>query len=971
MGTLSDKQIEQYASLLENRIKEIEGNWEKPWISTEKGNAQNLDGRNYTRLNALLLNMYSLMKGYELPVYITFNRARQEDIRINAGEKGILVSYVGTNIKHKDTKERISEKEYKSLSKEEKAKYTVQTIRRITPVFNLDQTNIREARPELWEKNSIRINADIEARKNNRSFVYEPLENIVMNNQWIIPIKHSEQPRAYYSPGEQIIHLPKQSMFKSNEDYYSTALHEMAHSTEKPLNRNIANYGREELVAELTSAITGIQYNLPRHIEENSAKYLKSWLENMHADPSFLRTILEDVQKSSNFILTEVEKKYQIKNAVETEKNIGNSQKPLQEEKEKININYLNEITDFETRLIDNGFIKTKEIPLSHGKYCLTEEGIIGKNGDYEFAINFNKENNQISYFVFSNDPQYPERIGDYNNLKTCFSDIMSNFPLINNEKTDNIIGRINFYGSNGKVAETIEYSNKQDYLKAVAQEMEYNPNGFKHETLTTEPEVRKAIDDIIYNAHGVDNPHNIEWYVSKEAEREKRDEQSQKDQNSQQNSSENNVLSLLSMYAQVNLMTEAYMVAMNIKDDTLNNLVSEREKKIEENEQNSNAQQLHERYLLEDKIREHVATLVLSSKEISSLPAFPTAAQKEEMLKKYISTNTSGNIASELSVYIEKAQARDVSLQIVKPATPELISKLKQDGVDFIQTSHTVIYEAKVRYREGFNLENTPNNQASLRSMKIEASELPNGKLFISASDRNIGELLASDLKLSSIHGIGLLPKLQEEKLKEHLEKNQDLQPEDVNKLLNGEHIFKTSEHNPEEKQIHFIDWKLNQLRTISQSDVIIPDYVGSIRLSQENKEAILQGKEIEIFDQEQHIYHKLRLELNRTRNMEIDYKILKTAEYKPIPTVTSPDAEKKAYVAIKGANGIQDIWGRGGVNLERDSFLEKYGIQEKYREFIKLQKAGEPGTSIQQNEQIKNLIAEQERQTSRRLSR
>ena len=91
-------------------------------------------------------------------------------------------------------------------------------------------------------------------------------------------------------------------------------------------------------------------------------------------------------------------------------------------------------IKDFEQHLKDYGFTRTYENTTSYGKYLLLKEkdyiGITGNNGNYDFAINYSKESNQISYFVFSDDPNYPERIGDYNSLKTCFSDIMSRHPL-------------------------------------------------------------------------------------------------------------------------------------------------------------------------------------------------------------------------------------------------------------------------------------------------------------------------------------------------------------------------------------------------------------------------------------------------------------------------------------------------------------------------------------------------------------
>ena len=62
--------------------------------------------------------------------------------------------------------------------------------------------------------------------------------------------------------------------------------------------------------------------------------------------------------------------------------------------------------------LKDYGFTRTYENTTSYGKYLLLKEkdyiGITGNNGNYDFAINYSKESNQISYFVFSDDPNYP-----------------------------------------------------------------------------------------------------------------------------------------------------------------------------------------------------------------------------------------------------------------------------------------------------------------------------------------------------------------------------------------------------------------------------------------------------------------------------------------------------------------------------------------------------------------------------------
>ena len=53
---------------------------------------------------------------------------------------------------HKETKEKIKYDEYKKLSDKEKDEYNVYPKMQVFRVFNVAQTNLKEARPEMWEK---------------------------------------------------------------------------------------------------------------------------------------------------------------------------------------------------------------------------------------------------------------------------------------------------------------------------------------------------------------------------------------------------------------------------------------------------------------------------------------------------------------------------------------------------------------------------------------------------------------------------------------------------------------------------------------------------------------------------------------------------------------------------------------------------------------------------------------------------
>ena len=81
---------------------------------------------------------------------------------------------------------------------------------------------------------------------------------------------------------------------------------------------------------------------------------------------------------------------------------------------------------------------------------------------------------------------------------------------------------------------------------------------------------------------------------------------------------------------------------------------------------------------------------------------------------------------------------------------------------------------------------------------------------------------------------------------------------------------------------------------------------------------------------------------------------------ELKSVPTPNSPDEEKIAYVQMHGAQGVNDIWDRGGVNLERDSFLDKYDIEGFYKDYLKSSRDGEMSKSESASNALKEGLRE-----------
>ena len=71
------------------------------------------------------------------------------------------------------------------------------------------------------------------------------------------------------------------------------------------------------------------------------------------------------------------------------------------------------------------------------------------------------------------------------------------------------LVGRATYI--NGDVQ---EFTDAGSYIQCIREELPYHAtSGFRFETLTDDPAVRKAIGDIVYDCYGMENPHQREDY--------------------------------------------------------------------------------------------------------------------------------------------------------------------------------------------------------------------------------------------------------------------------------------------------------------------------------------------------------------------------------------------------------------------------------------------------------------------------
>ena len=323
-----DKAIDKFCSLMIERMKSMKASdWRQGWTNgkgTMLGMPQNLSGRNYSGTNSFFLQMDTAMNAYRTPVYMTFMQAQKENLRIKKGAQSMPVIYWDLNIKDERGK-RVAESDYKQMSRGEQAKCEVRPFLRAFSVFNVDQTNLEEVNKEKYDAIVDRFKGP-QLRDTQGMYENRALDRMFERQEWICRVQNDRiVDGAYYSSVRYIFIIPMkeqfnigknaEEIFKDGMEYYSSALHEMTHSTgtANRLNRDKgakfgdAKYAKEELVAELTAAMVGNTLGFDKRILNNNAAYMDGWINALRAEPKLIVSVMADVNKASKMILEKID----------------------------------------------------------------------------------------------------------------------------------------------------------------------------------------------------------------------------------------------------------------------------------------------------------------------------------------------------------------------------------------------------------------------------------------------------------------------------------------------------------------------------------------------------------------------------------------------------------------------------------------------------------------------------------------
>ena len=291
--------------VLEN-LEKGDGLWQQGWVNTGVP-MSGITGKKYHGINNFYLTLVSIIRGYGDNRWVTYKQMEEKGWKFKTDEegnslgKGAGISIEFFELRDKETKQSFDRKTLDGMTADEKQEYmdkNVYPVRKYYRVFNAD---LVDGIPEK-AKREIDPNGINERAENVLTYWNDNEAQIIYGGN-----------QAFYRVSTDEIHLPNREDFLDMNEFYSTALHEIGHSTghETRLNRKLENvfgtedYAVEELKAEIASLFMEQDLEIQvseKHIENNS-RYIKSWHDKIAEDPNLLFTAISDADKISKYVI--------------------------------------------------------------------------------------------------------------------------------------------------------------------------------------------------------------------------------------------------------------------------------------------------------------------------------------------------------------------------------------------------------------------------------------------------------------------------------------------------------------------------------------------------------------------------------------------------------------------------------------------------------------------------------------------
>lgn len=284
MNKLVEEKKKELVNEFLNWMDEETMPWKKGWKMVFHRNIAT--GKMYKGINQLILMLVSSKFAYTSEYWGTFTQYQKKNIKLNKGSKGSKIIYYSWF--DKEEKENINYSEVQKRIENGREKDEFRPVTKLYNVFNYSST-------DKYER--------LENDKNDVSLIDSYLKKSGVS------VKFGGN-TACYIPSLNEIHLPNREQFIDDDEYYSTLLHEVAHSTIKEVERYSPSdldekeaYAFEELVAEISSVFLCCGFEKELKSIQNNKSYIKSWAKEIKKNNDYLYKAISSAEKVANHVL--------------------------------------------------------------------------------------------------------------------------------------------------------------------------------------------------------------------------------------------------------------------------------------------------------------------------------------------------------------------------------------------------------------------------------------------------------------------------------------------------------------------------------------------------------------------------------------------------------------------------------------------------------------------------------------------
>ena len=303
---------ERHVSLLVDALEKAKGNG-GVWLNPEGHSRAKMypNNVNVSPFNALVMNLHTDANGYKTPLYLTFNTAKDNDLSIMKGQKGVPFIWYNwdTFEKNDNPEDKISRDTYKALPESVRENYHAVQKREVRTVFNLDQSTFPHKMKEEYAKLLEEHSAPALDDKNQKGLKEQVSHFLLTMRDNLVSLQHKgDIPNAQYDPKNDTVFLPHAKNFVRYEDYAQDAIRQIMLATGH--EQRLARVSRptpqamrqEALISELAAGIKMAELGLPARISMVNLEHIDYWKQELQENPCLIDIIERDVNKALEIV---------------------------------------------------------------------------------------------------------------------------------------------------------------------------------------------------------------------------------------------------------------------------------------------------------------------------------------------------------------------------------------------------------------------------------------------------------------------------------------------------------------------------------------------------------------------------------------------------------------------------------------------------------------------------------------------